>query len=65
MIWDEIVYEDVEVGLKAAKIEGLTIEGHMDSDSDGTQTSVLPVEIDEPKQITNKALRKFGKRILK
>ncbi|KAK2653343.1 hypothetical protein Ddye_013199 [Dipteronia dyeriana] len=40
---------DVEVGGKvsdsvAATIEGLTIDGDIDTDSDGTQTGVLPVE---------------------
>lgn len=36
---------DVDVGVKgqsiAAKIEGLTIEGDIDNDSDGTQTGFL------------------------
>ncbi|KAH7557326.1 hypothetical protein ACOSP7_026992 [Xanthoceras sorbifolium] len=49
---------DIEMGVTvadsvAARIEGLTIEGDMDTDSDGTQTSILPletVEVDNPKQ---------------
>ena len=44
-----IIWADVEVGGKvadsvAARIEGLTIEGDIDTDSDGTQTSALPVD---------------------
>ncbi|KAK8508197.1 hypothetical protein V6N13_055647 [Hibiscus sabdariffa] len=38
---------DVEVGTKvetvAAKIDGLTIDGDIDNDSDGTQTGFLPI----------------------
>ncbi|GMJ13999.1 hypothetical protein like AT5G07490 [Hibiscus trionum] len=38
---------DVEVGTKvdtvAAKIHGLTIDGDIDNDSDGTQTGFLPI----------------------
>ncbi|XVF11302.1 hypothetical protein REPUB_Repub08aG0014900 [Reevesia pubescens] len=38
---------DVEVGTKvekaAARIEGLTIDGDIDNDSDGTQTGFLPI----------------------
>ncbi|XVF49436.1 hypothetical protein PTKIN_Ptkin04bG0011800 [Pterospermum kingtungense] len=48
---------DVEIGTKkdsvAARIEGLTIEGDIDHDSDGTQTGFLPIaegrDIDKPK----------------
>ncbi|CAH2073679.1 unnamed protein product [Thlaspi arvense] len=40
-----IAHIDVDVGVKgesiAARIEGLTIEGDIDSDSDGTQTGFL------------------------
>ncbi|KAJ8772449.1 hypothetical protein K2173_027626 [Erythroxylum novogranatense] len=40
---------NVEVGAKAdsvaARIEGLTIEGDIDTDSDGTQTGFLPIEV--------------------
>uniref|UniRef100_A0A7N0TJD7 Transmembrane protein n=1 Tax=Kalanchoe fedtschenkoi TaxID=63787 RepID=A0A7N0TJD7_KALFE len=42
---------DVDVGLKVdsitSNIEGLTIEGDIDSDSDGTQTGFLPVDVEE------------------
>ncbi|XWS36993.1 hypothetical protein CRYUN_Cryun19dG0005100 [Craigia yunnanensis] len=49
---------DVEVGTKvdtaAARIEGLTIDGDIDNDSDGTQTGFLPIadvkDIDTTKQ---------------
>ncbi|XVE63838.1 hypothetical protein DITRI_Ditri07aG0053100 [Diplodiscus trichospermus] len=49
---------DVEVGTKvdtvAARIEGLTIDGDIDNDSDGTQTGFLPIadvgELDTNKQ---------------
>lgn len=38
----------------AARIEGLTIEGDIENDSDGTQTSILPIldsgDVDSPKQ---------------
>ncbi|KAH7537780.1 uncharacterized protein LOC107414051 [Ziziphus jujuba] len=38
----------------AARIEGLTIEGDIENDSDGTQTNVLPIldfgDVDSPKQ---------------
>lgn len=49
----------------AAKIDGLTIEGDIDTDSDGTQTSVLPMELrntEKPKEETNKTSRKSLKR---
>lgn len=58
---------DVNVGVNkadavAARIEGLTIEGDIDTDSvDGTQTSILPVELgdmDKPApKLPKKALR--------
>ncbi|KAJ4846489.1 hypothetical protein Tsubulata_039975 [Turnera subulata] len=42
---------DIVVGIKgdtvAARIEGLTIEGDIDTDSDGTQTGFLPVEVED------------------
>ncbi|GAV72650.1 hypothetical protein CFOL_v3_16138, partial [Cephalotus follicularis] len=31
----------------AARIEGLTIEGDIDTDSDGTQTGFLPVDVED------------------
>jgi hypothetical protein len=44
-----VCYADVDVGFKAdmARIEGLTLDGEFDNDSDGTQTGVLPL-IDRP-----------------
>ncbi|KAH9678713.1 transmembrane protein [Citrus sinensis] len=61
---------NVEVGIKAAdsvaaKIDGLTTEGDIDTDSDGTQTSVLPMELRDtkkPKEEINKTWRKSLKR---
>ncbi|XWS47716.1 hypothetical protein CRYUN_Cryun13aG0008100 [Craigia yunnanensis] len=59
---------DVEVISKvdsaAARIEGLTINGDIDNDSDGTQTGFLPIadvgDIDTPKQPkAQKSLRKL------
>lgn len=48
------------MGLKvdpiATKIEGLTIEGDIDSDSDGTQTGFLPVNVEESSDTTSKQL---------
>merc|ERR1712071_750076 len=49
---------DVDVGVRgnsvASRIEGLTLEGEFDNDSDGTQTGVLPLldvgDIDSAKQ---------------
>ncbi|KDP22476.1 hypothetical protein JCGZ_26307 [Jatropha curcas] len=48
---------DVEVGIKSdsitARIEGLRIEGDIDTDSDGIQTGFLPIDLgdmDAPKQ---------------
>lgn len=60
----------MEVGIKAAdsvaaKIDGLTTEGDIDTDSDGTQTSVLPMELRDtkkPKEEINKTWRKSLKR---
>ncbi|XP_050225207.1 uncharacterized protein LOC126674751 [Mercurialis annua] len=60
---------DVNVGNKpesiASRIEGLTIEGDIDTDSDGTQTGFLPidsVEIEASKHLKNRhdTARKFA-----
>ncbi|KAK9266516.1 hypothetical protein L1049_020779 [Liquidambar formosana] len=62
---------DVDVRLKsdsiAARIEGLTIEGDIDNDSDGTQTGFLPVldseDMNQQKQTQDhKASRKTENR---
>ncbi|KAJ9164007.1 hypothetical protein P3X46_023625 [Hevea brasiliensis] len=61
---------DVEVGIKtdsiAARIEGLTIEGDIDTDSDGTQTGFLPidsVDLDGSRRTTDdKISRKLAKK---
>jgi hypothetical protein len=49
----------------AARIEGLTIEGDIDTDSDGTQTGFLPLDQGDsgmPKQTKHhKSLRKMIK----
>ncbi|XP_041018990.1 uncharacterized protein LOC121260951 [Juglans microcarpa x Juglans regia] len=64
---------EVDVGIRgdsaAARIEGLTLEGEFDTDSDGTQTGALPIvdfgDIDSPKQLEGRkgpiklALRSF------
>ncbi|KAI5601135.1 hypothetical protein POPTR_001G080500v4 [Populus trichocarpa] len=61
---------DVNVGVRnmdsiAARIEGLTIEGDIDTDSDGTQTGFLPLDQGDsgmPKQTKHhKSLRKMIK----
>lgn len=54
-----ILDAEVDVGIRgdsaAARIEGLTLEGEFDNDSDGTQTGALPRldfgGIDSPKQL--------------
>ncbi|KAJ9140036.1 hypothetical protein P3X46_030723 [Hevea brasiliensis] len=59
---------DVEVGNKTdsitARIEGLTIEGDIDTDSDGTQTGFLPIDLvdqDATRRTTDhKIARKFA-----
>ncbi|EEF51623.1 conserved hypothetical protein [Ricinus communis] len=62
---------DVNVGNKpdsiASSIEGLTIEGDIDTDSDGTQTGFLPIDsgdMEAPKQIRNhhESTKKFANR---
>lgn len=63
------IYADVNVGINkadstvAAKIEGLTMEGDMDTDHsvDGTQTSILPVELGD----MDKPATKFPKKALR
>lgn len=39
-------FAEIDVGnnLVAARIEGLTIEGEIDNDSDGTQTGIIPID---------------------
>ncbi|CAM8935101.1 unnamed protein product [Rhodiola kirilowii] len=59
-------HPDVDMGMKldpiATKIEGLTIEGDIDSDSDGTQTGFLPVNVEET-DTTKQLMKKFPKGI--
>jgi hypothetical protein len=66
-------YAEVDVGFKAdsmmGRIEGLSLDGEFDNDSDGTQTGVLPIldlgDMDSPKQVrySSKSGQRF-KRIL-
>ncbi|GKV17501.1 hypothetical protein SLEP1_g28001 [Rubroshorea leprosula] len=61
---------DVEVGMRgdsmASRIEGLTIDGDIDNDSDGTQTGFLPLldagDVEESKQ-DSQDNRKLGKKL--
>ncbi|XP_059461702.1 uncharacterized protein LOC132190684 [Corylus avellana] len=53
---------DVDVGFKAdmARIEGLTLDGEFDNDSDGTQTGVLPlIDLWDDHQVSNKSAKRF------
>lgn len=60
---------DVDVGVKgesiAARIEGLTIEGDIDNDSDGTQTRFLgaATEVGHSKNKLKRDVNKSNRRI--
>ena len=57
-----VCYADVDVGFKAdmARIEGLTLDGEFDNDSDGTQTGVLPlIDLWDDHQDSNKSAKRF------